>query len=263
MLRIFTICSLVLFTTLAKASDTITIALKTFVKVAVEDGQGGIFILGRNNSVSKYNEEGKKVATYTSNDAVECTQMFMYQGMQLALFYRDLQRIILLDQNLREFGRFDLNQDNLRDLTAITAADTPYLWAWDNQSSKLLKIDLQGNVQSSSQYLQNYKINQIINHGKYLLLLSGDKKLVVMNSQSKVLGAMKLPIQVMAILPNQNGQIEYLYNGTLDLENVIMEGVDFYPELVALGPKQSTPVFKGRLGSNSCEVYSTSMRIFP
>ena len=92
MLRIFTICSLVLFTTLAKASDTITIALKTFVKVAVEDGQGGIFILGRNNSVSKYNEEGKKVATYTSNDAVECTQMFMYQGMQLALFYRDLQR---------------------------------------------------------------------------------------------------------------------------------------------------------------------------
>jgi len=84
-----------------------------------------------------------------------------------------------------------------------------------------------------------------------------------MNSQSKVLGAMKLPIQVMAILPNQNGQIEYLYNGTLELENVIMEGVDFYPELVALGPKQSTPVFKGRLGSNSCEVYSTSMRIFP
>ena len=115
------------------------------------DNIGELFLITPENQLKKYDEKGdsigvfNQVTTYGTLSYVEAQNPW-----KAILYYRNFSTILLLDKYLNVSTAINLRKQNIFGVKAVTASYDNNIWLFDEQDSKLKKIDDNGKVLSET-----------------------------------------------------------------------------------------------------------------
>ncbi|HLP96308.1 MAG TPA: hypothetical protein VK168_19835 [Saprospiraceae bacterium] len=116
------------------------------------DHLGNIYLL-RGFEVEKYDSTGHFVSRFSTNRLGAPTYVDVYNPLKIMVWYGEFQTAVFLDRNLTELGRVNLAQAGLPALRCLTVAADGNLWAYDDVSTQLLKLNPAGQKLLESQPL--------------------------------------------------------------------------------------------------------------
>ncbi len=156
--------------------------VKTFelsAKYLKADDLGNIYAVSPTNQLYKYSSQGKLLATLNYNYTGNITSIDASNPMEIYIFYKEINRVVFLDNNLAFRGEMDLSKYNIVQASAIGRSFDNGLWVYDLGDLQLKRLDKEGNLfQSSGNIKQFYQIDFIPN------LLIDNNKLVVLANDS-------------------------------------------------------------------------------
>ena len=76
--------------------------------------------------------------------------------MEIYVFYKELNRVIFLDNNLAYRGEIDLSKNNITQASAIARSYDNGIWVFDNGDLQLKKLDKEGKVFQSSANIKQF-----------------------------------------------------------------------------------------------------------
>lgn len=103
--------------------------------------------------VEKYDSTGKFVARYSNNRLGMPGFLDVSNPLKILVWYSDFQTAVFLDRNLTELGRLNLNQAGYPAVRCLASAADGNLWAYDEATSHLLKLNTAGEKLMESQPL--------------------------------------------------------------------------------------------------------------
>ena len=118
----------------------------TFVDFTV-DGMDNVYVLTDRNRLVKYNAAGDSVAAY--NDVRrfgQVSSMDASNPLRILLYYRDYATIVILDRFLNTRNIIDLRKQQIFQVKAVGQSYDNKIWIYDEQESKLRKIDEDGTL---------------------------------------------------------------------------------------------------------------------
>ena len=126
------------------------------------DPLGQFYTVDRLSRLNKYNTEGKLMYNYTNRELGRLHSIDVSNPMKIFLFYRDLSKVIIVDNTLAEIQRFDLDQFGFQDVSAAGPSNDNQIWVFDKFSLLLMKLDQEGNVTLKSDPVQMLTASRII-----------------------------------------------------------------------------------------------------
>jgi len=131
--------------------------MKSDAKLLAVDDFENIYLIDEKNSLSKYDRKLDKKYEYSFNRLGDIHEIDVSNPQKLMLYFFDYQIILFLDNTLSEIDRLDLQDLDFWNIQCITLAPDNYIWVFDSDKNKLIKIDDTGNVLYSSNelYLEN------------------------------------------------------------------------------------------------------------
>lgn len=111
------------------------------------DNLDNIYILSSRNQLKKLNANGDSVAVY--NDIKKygpATFIDVSNPLKLLLYYKDFATVVTLDRFLNAVNTIDLRKQNILQAKAIGQSYDNKIWVYDEQESKLKKIDEEGKL---------------------------------------------------------------------------------------------------------------------
>lgn len=145
-------------------------------KLAATDPLGNVYVVTTTNQIYKYSDKFKQLATlnyvYTGN----VTSIDVSNPLEIFVFYRELNTILFLDNNLAYRGKILLNNAGVMQAAAIARTYANGIWAFDLADLQLKKISREGTLtQTSGNVLQFVNSNiyplQIVDDGSTVLVL--------------------------------------------------------------------------------------------
>jgi len=113
-----------------------------------------MYTVAPNNTIVKYNKQGKEVFEYSDNTLGRISVFDVGNPLQLLVFHRDFQVVKIFDRTLTESSRIDLNKLDLFEVRAVGSANDNRIWIFDELNQELLKIDKNGKVQGRNNDLR-------------------------------------------------------------------------------------------------------------
>ena len=131
-------------------------ALKINAKYFQTDNLGNLYVVTQTNQLNKYGRNGKILGTLNYNYSGSITQIDASNPLQIFVFYRELNKVIYLDNNLAYRGEIDLNKANIMQATCIARAYDNNLWVFDLGDLQLKKINEKSIVEQTSGNVRQY-----------------------------------------------------------------------------------------------------------
>lgn len=151
-----------------------TILSKT--KTITTDNLGNLYVLTNSNQLNKYGRNGGLTGTLNYNYTGNITQVDASNPLQVFLFYRELNKVVILDNNLAYRGEVNLTKAGVIQAAAIARAYDNSVWVFDVGDLQLKKINQNSEVEQSSGNVRQFILNNTaINY----LFDNGDKVFVV------------------------------------------------------------------------------------
>lgn len=174
-------------------------------KFVQADDIGNLYLVSPTNQLYKYSYSGKVLATLNYNYNGNISSLDVSNPMEIYVFYKELNRVLLLDNNLAYRGELDLTKLNITQAATIARSFDNGIWVFDLGDLQLKKITKEGVLNQSSgnikQFTQTDFIPSIISDNTNQIMLCNDsicllfdvfasylKTLKFKNSQSFQLG---------------------------------------------------------------------------
>jgi len=115
------------------------------------DNLGNLYLLTKNNQLKKLNVKGDSMAVF--NDVRRYGKLYSINAtnpLRTVLYYRDFRTVIILDRLLNTVNTVDLRKRNMFQVKTIAPSYDNKVWVFDEQESKLKKVDEEGKVVSET-----------------------------------------------------------------------------------------------------------------
>lgn len=130
--------------------------IKTNAKLIHTDNLGNLYIVTQTNQLYKYGRNGTLTGTLNYNYTGNISQIDASNPMQIYLFYRELNKVILLDNNLAFRGEVDLNKAGIIQAGAMARAYDNNIWVFDLADLQLKKVNRKNEIEQSSGNIRQY-----------------------------------------------------------------------------------------------------------
>jgi hypothetical protein len=114
------------------------------------DELGNLYIVSPSNQLYKYNTSGKVLATLNYNYNGNISSIDASNPMEIYVFYKEINRVLFLDNNLAYRGELDLTKQNITQASAIARSYDNGIWVFDMGDLQLKKMSKDGNITQSS-----------------------------------------------------------------------------------------------------------------
>lgn len=158
-----------------------TIAIEA--KSMETDRLGNLYVVTNNNKLYKYSSDGKLLSTLNYNYVGNISTVDASNPMEIYLFYRELNRIIYLDNNLAYRGETDLSKMGVGQASAIARSFDNGIWVFDIADLQLKRMDKKGENMQNSGNVRQFISRQIQPH----LIIDNNDKVFVNDSINGVL----------------------------------------------------------------------------
>lgn len=108
---------------------------------------GEIYFITQDNQLKKFDEKGDSVGVF--NDVTSYGELSSVEAdnpWRTILFYKNFSTIVLLDKYLKVLTNINLRKNNIFRVNAIAPSYDNNTWVFDEQESKLRKIDDEGKI---------------------------------------------------------------------------------------------------------------------
>lgn len=103
---------------------------------------GELYIINTNNQLKKINEKGDSVGVFNEVTKYgKLTYVDAQNPWKTILFYQNFSTIVLLDKYLNVVTNINLRKQNVFAVKAVASSYDNNIWLFDEQASKLKKID--------------------------------------------------------------------------------------------------------------------------
>jgi hypothetical protein len=134
-------CSIIYSTPAQSPSPfTLILSFRANPKLIHTDNLGNLYVLSQTNQLYKYSKNGRLISTLNYTYTGNITQIDATNPMEIYLFYRELNKVIILDNNLAFRGEVDLGAAGVIQASAIARSFDSELWVFDAGDLQLKKI---------------------------------------------------------------------------------------------------------------------------
>jgi len=111
------------------------------------DNLDNIYILNSRNQIKKLNSKGDSIAIFNNvKNFGKATLIDVSNPLKILLYYKDFATIVTLDRYLNVVNNIDLRRQNILQVKTIGQSYDNKIWLYDEQESKLKKIDDDGSL---------------------------------------------------------------------------------------------------------------------
>jgi hypothetical protein len=147
------------------------------------DELGNLYVVSPSNQLYKYNTSGKVLATLNYNYNGNISSIDASNPMEIYVFYKEINRVLFLDNNLAYRGELDLTKQNITQASAIARSYDNGIWVFDLGDLQLKKMSKDGTVTQTSG-----NIRQIIKTDFVpTTLLENTKQVMIANDSTALL----------------------------------------------------------------------------
>lgn len=150
--------------------------IKINAKHVQTDNLGNIYAVSTTNQLTKYSRNGNPISTLNYNYTGNITQLDVTNPMQVFVFYRELNKVVVLDNNLAFRGEINLHKAGVIQAATIARSFDNQVWVFDMGDLQLKKIGFDNTTQQSSGNVRQYIDQQ---SGVCGLVDNGDNVFVV------------------------------------------------------------------------------------
>lgn len=193
------------------------------------DNLGNLYLLSKGNQLKKLNVRGDSMGVF--NDVRRYGKLYSINAtspLRTVLYYKDFRTVVVLDRLMNPVNTVDLRKRNLFQVRTVAPSYDNNIWVFDEQESKLKKLDEQGNVVSETAdlrlVLQDAPIPlRMFDQNGYVYMYDPEKGMYIFDYY----GAMKNKITLLnwedvqvignSIIGRKDGKILNYTPGTLDI----------------------------------------------
>lgn len=140
-------------------------------KMIETDRMGNIYLVTKTNQLYKYNAQGVLQGTLNYAYLGNISQIDASNPLEIYLFYRELNALVFLDNNLAFRGRLNLGDVGIIQASAAARSYSNGIWVFDQGDLQLKKMAKDGSLLQASgnslQFAQNKNLSptRIIDNG--------------------------------------------------------------------------------------------------
>ena len=140
-------------------------------KIIETDRMGNIFLVSKTNQLYKYNAQGILQSTLNYAYLGNISQIDASNPLEIYLFYRELNALVFLDNNLAFRGRLNLSDVGIIQASTAARSYSNGIWVFDQGDLQLKKLEKDGTLaQASGNALQfanhkNLSASRILDNG--------------------------------------------------------------------------------------------------
>jgi len=112
------------------------------------------YTISSNNTIVKYDQDGKKLFEYSDNTLGPITNFDASNPLQLLAFYERFQTIKIFDRTMNLTNQIDVNKLDLFEIHAVGSSNDNNIWLFDELNQELLKIDRLGKIEGRNNDLR-------------------------------------------------------------------------------------------------------------
>jgi len=124
--------------------------IQTEAKDIETDQLGNLYVVTKTNQLYKYNSDGKVLSTLNYKYVGNISYVDATNPLELYIFYRELNKLIYLDNNLAYRGETDLSRVGIGQASSIARAFDNGIWAFDIADMQLKKLNKKGETEQLS-----------------------------------------------------------------------------------------------------------------
>jgi hypothetical protein len=140
----------------AEQNYAVISSLRLNVKIMHTDNLGNLYVVTNSNQLYKYSRNGKLLSTLNYNYIGNITQLDASNPMEIYLFYKELNKVVFLDNNLAFRGEINLNKANIIQASAIARSYDNNIWVFDLGDLQLKKVNKTSEVEQESGNIRQY-----------------------------------------------------------------------------------------------------------
>ena len=192
-------------------------------EIFATDNLGNCYIY-RENLLEKISDQGKIIASYSSYDSGKLSAIDSSDPMQLLLFYKDFNQIVLLDSKLNQIGKaLSLDLLDLSSVSAVCKSKFFAVWIFDEYQEKLIHYGFNPLGILISINLNNYKkelgnVEYMVESGNEIFLKGKGNNIWVFDQFGKLVNKVNLKIENEFQL--KNNTIVYAFKNKVVLYNL-------------------------------------------
>jgi hypothetical protein len=194
------------------------------------DNLGNLYLLSTANQLKKLNPKGDSMGVF--NDVRRFGKLYSINAsnpLRTLLYYRDFRTVIILDRLMNVVNTVDLRRGNMFQVRTVAPSYDNKVWVFDEQESKLKKVDETGKVVSESADLrlaiQDAPVPvRIFDQNGYVYLYDPEKGMYIFDYYGAMKNKLALlqweDVQVIgnAIIGRKDGKVLSYTPGTLDIK---------------------------------------------
>lgn len=114
------------------------------------DNLGNLYTISNKNVIDKYDKNGKKLSTVNIKINGQPSWVDVSNPLQIQVFYRDLNQVVLLDNILTQRGEWKLSLSGQGLSSASCRSFDNGLWVFDTEAAELKRLDQRLEIQARS-----------------------------------------------------------------------------------------------------------------
>lgn len=138
------------------------VTIKVEPKFISTDKLGNIYIVSNTNQLYKYSIEGELLSTLNYNYVGNITSVDVSNPLEVYVFYKELNTVIFLDNNLAYRGKTVFKNDAVTMASAAARSYANGIWVFDAADMQLKKLNHEGNVGQTSGNIRQF-VNKSFN----------------------------------------------------------------------------------------------------
>jgi hypothetical protein len=194
------------------------------------DNLGNLYLLSRTNQLKKINPKGDSMGVF--NDVRRYGKLQSINAtnpLRTLLYYRDFRTVIVLDRLMNVVNTVDLRKNNMFQVRTVAPSYDNKIWVFDEQESKLKKVDEEGRVVSETAdlrlALQDVPVPvRMFDQNGYVYLYDPEKGMYIFDYYGAMKNKLALlqweDVQVLgnSIIGRKDGKLLNYTPGTLDIK---------------------------------------------
>jgi hypothetical protein len=124
------------------------------------DHFGNIYLITF-SGVEKLDKDFLQTRSYSGGNSGQISSLDVSNPLEIFLFQKENNSIVVLDNALSEINRFDLSKAGFYDISLACRAQDNAAWIFDAADQKIKKISSEGGILHSSGHLTRYLQNKI------------------------------------------------------------------------------------------------------
>jgi hypothetical protein len=193
------------------------------------DPVGNVYLLDKDFSIRKLDRNGKLLATANFKLYGELSQIDASNPFEVYLYYRQNQRIVIVDNLLSIRGEIDLNAISNVEVSAICRSYDNGIWVYDAGDGRLIKYDKQLERQLDSRAAntwtnKSWHPHELYENGKNVFILDRENGMVMFDIFGNY--GSKLDMVEVDDIQLRNEKILFFSNGYLQSMDPLIQEVD-------------------------------------